>query len=65
MPSTAMNRRTDEAMRERIPEKESVRVKRSASRQHGKAFRSARKAIAFCQERNNGQAMKMFGGIFA
>jgi len=46
-------------MRERIPEKEAVRVKRSASRQYGKAFRSARKAIAFCQERNIGQAMKM------
>ena len=47
-------------MRERMPEIEARRVKRSVVGRNGKKFRSAKKAIRFCQEQNIGQAMKMW-----
>lgn len=47
----------------RIPEAEARRVKRSTVGRNGKRFRSARKAIRFCQEQNIGQAMKAYSRI--
>ena len=47
-------------MRERIPETEAMRIKKTTTMLNGKKFRSARKAISYCQEKNVGQAIKCF-----
>ena len=48
----------------RIPEVEARRVKRTTTGRNGKKFRSAKKAIRFCQEQNIGQAMKAMSNFW-
>lgn len=48
----------------RIPEAEARRVKRSVVGRNGKKFRSAKRAIRFCQEQNIGQAMKAMNNFW-
>ena len=47
-----------------IPQSEAMRIKKSVVGRNGKKFRSAKKAINYCQEDNIGQAMKMLDSFF-
>lgn len=48
----------------KIPKIEAIRVKRTTIGRNGKKFRSAKKAIRFCQEQNIGQAMKVMNNFW-
>lgn len=48
----------------RMPAAEARRVKKDVLRRNGRKFRSARRAVDFCQQRNIGQAMKMLDNYY-
>ena len=48
----------------RIPEFEARRIKQRTVGRNGKKFRSAKKAIRFCQEQNIGQAIKAMNSFW-
>ena len=47
-----------------IPRSETMRIKKSVVGRNGKRFRSAKKAINFCQEDTIGQTMKMWDSFW-